>query len=123
MRQSMLDNMFTSVRMLALAKPSEFLFAHRSGQSIFGGQTSLPFTLNCIASGPIALSFRGEFLLVIALRFPCREWLRNCQHAFSSLFHQSLGRRLQRCAQERERAPAQALVPVVLVSWERSGRP
>src|SRR5215472_6208309 len=105
---------------LSLANSS---FGHRSGQSIFGGQTSLPFTLNSIALGPIALLSRGEFLLVIALRLLCREWLGNCQHAFNSQSHQSLGPRLQRCAQERERALAQALVPVVPVSSERSGHP
>jgi hypothetical protein len=44
------DKLFASVRMLALAKPGEFLFAHRTGQSIFGGQTTLPLTLNSIAS-------------------------------------------------------------------------
>src|SRR6185369_12810967 len=117
------DKLFASVRMLALAKPGEFLFAHLGCQSIFGGQTSLPFTLNSIASGPIALLFRSELLLVIALRLSCREWLRNCQHAFNSLFHQSLGPRLQRCAQEPERALAQAWVPVVPASSERSGHP
>ena len=75
MGQPMPYKLFGSVRMLPLAESREFLFADCTGQSVLCGQTSLPFTLNSIVSGPIALLFRGEFLLVIALRLSCRKWL------------------------------------------------
>ena len=73
--RSLANKLFAGLRMLALAELGEILGGDRSGKTKLRGETALPLAGNHAALRPIVLLLGSEFLLVIALRLACGEWL------------------------------------------------
>src|ERR1700686_640371 len=75
--QAMPDKLFAGLRVLAQAEFGECVFSDHTTQAILRCQTTLPFALYSVASRPVALLLRSEFLFVIALCLTRRKGLGN----------------------------------------------
>ena len=70
MSRPVLNELVSSLGMLALAQLGKVFGPHGTGQAQLRCQSALPLALNCIAFRPAALLLGGELLLVIGLRTP-----------------------------------------------------
>src|SRR5580698_2934510 len=74
-RRPLLDELFASLWVLALAQLLEVLGGNRPGESEARGQPALPFSVDYPSLRPVILFFGGELLSVVALRLACGKWL------------------------------------------------
>jgi hypothetical protein len=69
----MLDKLFAGLRVLAIREAMKLLAANGSGETVFFGKLTLPFSLHGLSLAPVTLVRRSEFLPVIVFEFACGE--------------------------------------------------